>query len=1643
MHMTTLPGVRALALALLSTVALAGDLPAANGLPYRFPDVMPPVDDASLSLLSSSLHLRIIHDRPALLAKNAELVAGGLDDPWAIFCVARNAGDVMSRSQALATIANRDLAAFTGGEATTVDLDPDAWLFMQATIDWLGNRYASAEAVLADLARRHPDWGPALAYVRWRCLGARLAPIAERQALLDTLATDGTALTMLFFGLSSEVEAREDLQRIRALLDQRPETAELRALSDFFALKLTWLDKPPTARDLEEQWRGLAAAHGDEADTYISDLSYEIAVRISGQESVGLLGKLSRSRPGTSFALRQIEELLLAGHELKAQDLMARRNSTSGLDLVLKLKLAQRLSSADAQREAIEQIRDERIATSNTVEIHTACMWLGREETWAGIWEELGRENIAAAIDHRLDQMTMDRIPRLLALRDSLLSLDLDTRTLRSSFDHLEAATRETVDLQAIAAETDPLEQRELFSLAHATAMARGDHQLRNELVRMEVELTDNPAVIRSRAFDGVIAGDRELAELALARLDDLGEEPTDGLQFRILARSVLGGDEAGKAALASVNPNTINGVGTLVDLANLCIQMEMLEKLGAVRQRLEILAPESGSTLMTAAVDEQLRGEFGTAVTIFRRLAAEYPGDQWIQSKLLEFGDSVVALDDLAPDLLDNEDLFAPLGEDLSDLEGVLDRRIAVSDSIQDDAVSLLYKRSIVLSGLSDSYERIRNITQVLTRPGAEAWRSFSFTFDPGKGVPHVRAARVFTPDGKVLETDPSTILVRAPEEEGTDVSDAREMVVPLRGVEPGAIVDVVYDQHRTSNLSESWSMFEFFIGDDPVREYVLELHTPASLQVRSVVHGPITAEPVDPDSRVQRWRIRDLATAKEENYRPAINEVVPWVGLTTARGWAEIGEEYSKAFWQTAVPSDRVAAVADSLVATAGGKTEKAAALYRFVREEITPLAVELGAGRYWPSSCDEVLDRGWGDCKDVSNLLIALLAAEGIDARPVLVSTLGHLNPREDLPALAFFNHMIVQITGIGGDPYCDPLNGTECLEPLPVVSAGRLGLHIDPDGSSELTRLPLPDPEDNVTALEVDIRPVGEQFLHYEIQARYRGEVARYMRQFTSYGDTNVTRALLDRAVGYGVPGGVPIESWSTTEGDCGVLEVTMSYLDSTWAEEGASSAVLHHANEGPVYWELPVSKDRLYDVEFPAGYTSTLILRLHGNEVWTPDKRVVPFKVKNDYFEGAIEGKTDKEDDNLVVTIDHDFELRKRAIPRADYKKFRQDAVAFAMFSAQRHDYRRVLDENLIEEMETYAQQYPEDQGFRLNAAQNLLGSDLGGLGEEGETRRKVALDLLAPLVAGDSPNTLAALLVAAVHMNQNQYGKAVEVVEAAQQATDENLYLLSTLAAAYSELERWDLAAEHLATLANRLGSPAVVERYAMALLMMDDEENARAQFERMRLMGSPMSEERELMLRAGIAESKDDLPQLKAAVARLEELGEDEQLIDLYRCAVQSQERRTSESIPILEAMLAEDPSNSHICNNLAWSYALCGQNLDRALMLSQVATLLSDDPASSRNTYGAVLARMGKWKEAREVFRELYENDDRPTERKVNGYFLGLAEARLGHEDRARELWHDVVDLPANPRWSRMIRESLTALDEGGDITGPVFEG
>jgi len=102
-----------------------------------------------------------------------------------------------------------------------------------------------------------------------------------------------------------------------------------------------------------------------------------------------------------------------------------------------------------------------------------------------------------------------------------------------------------------------------------------------------------------------------------------------------------------------------------------------------------------------------------------------------------------------------------------------------------------------------------------------------------------------------------------------------------------------------------------------------------------------------------------------------------------------------------------------AKSAELTKGLKTEeeKIRAIYSFVSLKYHYIGLDFGIGRYHPHAADDVLDNGYGDCKDKHTLLAALLKAAGIEAWPALIHTQRKLDA--EVPSPAQFNHVITVV------------------------------------------------------------------------------------------------------------------------------------------------------------------------------------------------------------------------------------------------------------------------------------------------------------------------------------------------------------------------------------------------------------------------------------------------------------------------------------------------------------------------------------------------------------------------------------------------------------------------------------------------------
>jgi hypothetical protein len=108
-------------------------------------------------------------------------------------------------------------------------------------------------------------------------------------------------------------------------------------------------------------------------------------------------------------------------------------------------------------------------------------------------------------------------------------------------------------------------------------------------------------------------------------------------------------------------------------------------------------------------------------------------------------------------------------------------------------------------------------------------------------------------------------------------------------------------------------------------------------------------------------------------------------------------------------------------------GKKTdyEKVAAIFYWVQDNIRYVAFEDGIAAFKPDACQNVLDKKYGDCKGMANLIKCMLVSVGYDARLTWIGT-RRLNMNYAIPTVSNSNHMICSVV-LDGKRYF--LDGTE--------------------------------------------------------------------------------------------------------------------------------------------------------------------------------------------------------------------------------------------------------------------------------------------------------------------------------------------------------------------------------------------------------------------------------------------------------------------------------------------------------------------------------------------------------------------------------------------------------------------------------------
>ncbi|HEU4407917.1 MAG TPA: DUF3857 domain-containing protein [Polyangiaceae bacterium] len=415
--------------------------------------------------------------------------------------------------------------------------------------------------------------------------------------------------------------------------------------------------------------------------------------------------------------------------------------------------------------------------------------------------------------------------------------------------------------------------------------------------------------------------------------------------------------------------------------------------------------------------------------------------------------------------------------------------------------------------NGLASRFHQV--VFQPLTEEAAEDARQYAFTFQAGRDVVDLRAARVYRANGAVDET---VETAQAPVDNPAIAmyTSTRSFVVQLPRLAPGDVVELRYrvDEATPRNdFGDTFSETAYFQAFEPVASAEYVLVTPRARRVPLRVPEGLKVKRDERDEgevHIARVSADHVAPLLPEPLMPPLAEVAAPLSASTFASWEDVGRWFWGLAREQLDADDETRKLARELTKGLTDEREKVRAVYDFVVQKTRYVALEFGIEGFKPRRCTLTLSRGWGDCKDKAVVIVTMLRELGIPARLVLVRTgMRGLAPT-DAPSYAFFDHAIAYVPSL--DLYLDGTAEYTGMAELPPMDRGALGLQIV-DGQGKLVRLPEPPAAETRRARAIDLT-LGDGAAALDLRVESTGAFASELRQRYHPESTRRARALED-------------------------------------------------------------------------------------------------------------------------------------------------------------------------------------------------------------------------------------------------------------------------------------------------------------------------------------------------------------------------------------------------------------------------------------------------------------------------------------------------------------------------------------------------
>lgn len=468
-------------------------------------------------------------------------------------------------------------------------------------------------------------------------------------------------------------------------------------------------------------------------------------------------------------------------------------------------------------------------------------------------------------------------------------------------------------------------------------------------------------------------------------------------------------------------------------------------------------------------------------------------------------------------------------------------------------------------------------------------------------------------------------------------------------------------YTFSTTINLPHWRPLSRYNIG---VEKSTYTLINRTRIPIRKREYGFDLMEVKMDESNHLTYSIENIPPITEEVLSPPLSELTPEVNfspnvfeLEGIRGQMENWNDFGKWYYNHLI-KDKIDLSEDekqTIVQLIDGITdpvEKVRILYEYMQTKTRYVNIAIGIGGWEPFPASYVSNKSYGDCKALSNYMVSILNAVGIDAfHTIIYADHGRkIDMKEDFTSLQG-NHMIVNVPLEDETIWLECTSQQTAFNHLGAFTDDRIGLSVSAEGGKIISTQKFPT-EINKEIIKAygEILPNGSLNIEYEIESSGLQYDRYYSIDFLSKSDQEKSLESYFRTLP-----NLKIKDYSFgNDRSLATFKINAEIESSNYAKVIGNNIIFKAISFGNATSNYRKDDNRKFPFEIRYGYTDETIFELKIPKGYTLNEQSEP-QVLMDEFGSYL--MTIEETDEQTIKIYRKLVVNDGQYPKEKFNDF--------------------------------------------------------------------------------------------------------------------------------------------------------------------------------------------------------------------------------------------------------------------------------------------------------------------------------------------------------------------------------------------------